>query len=414
MKARFSIRQVILFIHRWTGLATALFLAIVGLTGTLLALREPINRIFNPALYADANGRQPLDLATLAERALAQEPSAQIWMFTVEPHQALFHVYGHIDEATGKPIDPGFDQLVLDPYTGRELGHFEMSNWSQWRPNIMNIVYDIHTTLATRKGWGWTFVGYVALIWTIDTVLAFWLTLPRGNGRFWQRWLQAWGVKWSANSTRVNFDIHRAVALWLWPLLFAFAWSGVMFGLPGVYQPVMGKLFGMPPIDEGIEKQMLPKPLLHPHLDWRAAQAAGEKLMAEQAAIHHFRVTRPYGMAYIDAFGVYTYCVRTSMDIRGHGWDTGIYVDATNGTMRDLFLPSGKNLGSTISTVLWGIHYGDLRDWLIFRLLVSLFGVLLAVLSVTGVLIWWRKRVARRAVKVRQYAAPRLAEESLI
>jgi uncharacterized iron-regulated membrane protein len=100
-------------------------------------------------------------------------------------------------------------------------------------------------------------------------------------------------------------------------------------------------------------------------------------------------------MAYIDSFGVYTYCVRTSMDIRGHGWDTGIYVDATNGTLRNVFLPSGNNLGSTIGTVLWGIHYGDLRDWRAYRLFDVLFGGLLTVLSITGVVIWWKKRKIR-------------------
>jgi len=405
MKIRIGIRDVILFVHRWTGLATALFLVIVGLTGSLLAVREPINRLVNPSLYVDANGRQPLEMGILAERALAQEPSIKVWMFTVEPHQALFHVYVPADPVTGKFGNAGFDQLVLDPYTGRELGHYAMDNWSQWRPNIMNIVYDAHTTLVTRKPWAWVFLGYVALAWTIDTVLAFWLTLPRGKGPFWRRWAEAWGVKWSASPARITFDLHRALALWLWPLLFAFAWSGVMFGLPGVYEPTMHQIFGMPTMDDTINKFTLPKPLLNPPLGWHQAQLAGEKLMAEQARQHNITVQRPYGMAYIEQFGVYTYSVRTSMDFRGHGWDSGIWVDATDGRLRDLFLPRGENTGSTIRNLLWGIHFGDLRDWIAYRLFVVLFGFLLATLSITGVLIWARKRRARSAVRSRAATA---------
>jgi len=401
MKKRWNVRDLVLVVHRWTGLTMAVFLVFVGLTGTLLAFREPINRLFNPGLYVDANGRQPLDLATLAERAEAQEPKMSIWMFTSEQHQALFHVFPRLDPVTNKPQAINFDQLILDPYTGRELGHYGMEDWSNWRPNIMNIVYGIHTALATRSGYGWEFMGIVALVWTLDSLVAIWLTFPRGVGSFWQRWRQAWGVKWSANSTRVNFDLHRAGGLWLWPLLFVFGWSSVMFGLPQVYEPVMHAVFGKPYLEEGIQPLVLPQPLLHPKLNWREAQTIGEKLMAEQGALHHFNITRPYGMAYVGELGGYSYCVRTSEDIRGHGWDTGVLIDGNNGSLRSLFLPSGQNLGNTIGTVLWGIHYADLRDWFIYRLFIGFFGIFLAGLSTTGVVIWWKKRRVRRQFRLR-------------
>ena len=118
--------------------------------------------------------------------------------------------------------------------------------------------------------------------------------------------------------------------------------------------------------------------------------------MGEQAVLRGFNVTRPYGMAYIPEFGVYTYAVRSSGDIRGHGWDTSIWIDGNTGELRDVDLPSGLHSGNTISTVLWGIHYGDIRDFLPFRILVCIFGVVLVMLSVTGVYIWRRKRKVRK------------------
>jgi uncharacterized iron-regulated membrane protein len=212
---------------------------------------------------------------------------------------------------------------------------------------------------------------------------------------FWLRWRQAWGVKWSANSTRINFDLHRAGGLWIWPLLFIFGWSSVMFSLPQVYEPVMHTVFGKPPLMDSMQPLMLPTPLLRPKLDWRAAQAAGNKFAVEQGALHHFTVTRPYAMAYVREFGAYSYCIRTSRDIRGHGWDTGVLVDGNNGSFRHLFLPTGTGVGDTIGTVLWGIHFADLRDWFIYRLFIGFFGIFLAMLSVTGVLVWWKKRGVR-------------------
>jgi uncharacterized iron-regulated membrane protein len=140
----------------------------------------------------------------------------------------------------------------------------------------------------------------------------------------------------------------------------------------------------------------LPQPLWNPKLTWRDAQTIGERLVANMAAEHHFTVTRPYGLAYIPEFGVYTYDVRGSNDIRGHGWDTGVWVDGNTGALRQVFLPSGQHTGNTVSTWLWGLHYGDIRDFLPYRILVALFGLILTTLSLTGVYIWWKKRAVRR------------------
>ena len=45
------IRNIMGVIHRWTGLAIAVFLIIVGLTGTLLAFRGHIDALFNPGMH---------------------------------------------------------------------------------------------------------------------------------------------------------------------------------------------------------------------------------------------------------------------------------------------------------------------------------------------------------------------------
>jgi uncharacterized iron-regulated membrane protein len=70
-------------------------------------------------------------------------------------------------------------------------------------------------------------------------------------------------------------------------------------------------------------------------------------------------------------------------------------VDGDTGALRDVGLPSGQHSGNTISTWLWGLHYGDIRDFLPYRILICVFGLVLTVLSVTGVYIWWKKRKAK-------------------
>ncbi|HVN17117.1 MAG TPA: PepSY-associated TM helix domain-containing protein, partial [Dongiaceae bacterium] len=109
----------------------------------------------------------------------------------------------------------------------------------------------------------------------------------------------------------------------------------------------------------------------------------------------------------------YTYDVRGSNDIRGHGWDTGVWVDGNTGALRQVFLPSGQHSGNTVSTWLWGLHYGDIRDFLPYRIMVALFGLILTMLSITGVYIWWKKRaVQRRAAEQRNWRPGTSAGES--
>jgi uncharacterized iron-regulated membrane protein len=249
---------------------------------------------------------------------------------------------------------------------------------------------------------GWRIVSIVALIWTLDCFVGFYLCLPRGISNFWQRWAQAWKIKFSANFTRVNFDLHRAGGLWFWPLLFVFGWSSVMLELPQVYEPVMKTLFDYVSQEDYIANNSLPKPIDNPKVTWRQAAEAGQRAMSEQAALHHFTVERPYGMAYVSVYGAYTYCVRSSLDFRGHGWDTSVLIDGTTGRFRSADLPRRQHVGNTISTLLWGIHYGDLRNSLPFRILVFVFGFFLTVLSITGVVIWWKKRGVRKLGTIRQ------------
>jgi uncharacterized iron-regulated membrane protein len=397
MPGKFGIREVSILLHRWTGLLMAVFLITVGLTGSLLAFQNEIDRLLNPELHVlNPPHRPPLDLATLAERAEDSDPHLRVDYFWIDEDQAHMIVGGRTDPATGKRYELGFAELILDPWSGSVLGKGGMEEeWHRrepWRRKVFPFIYSLHTSLATNTTTGWRMIGVVALLWTLDSFVGFYLTLPRSPGPFWPRWRQAWKVKWNANSLRMQFDLHRAGGLWLWPLLFVFGWSSVMLGLTPVYEPVMKHVFDYVPMDESVAKNSLLKPIDAGALTWRQAQEAGERAMAEQAALHRFTIERPYGMAYIDLYGAYTYCVRSSIDFRGHGWDTTVLVDGNTGRLRDVDLPHGQHFGNSISTLLWGIHYGDLRDWLPYRSFIFLFGLFLSVISYTGVYIWWKKR----------------------
>jgi len=396
----FPIRPTAVWLHRWAGLLMAAFLILEGFTGSVLAFRKPLERWITPQLFAQPHaGIATLGLGELAEAAERAAPTARIGYFSVEGDQAIFRMSPRTDPATGQAYEIDFDHLFLDPWTGRELGRCRQGDLSQGRINLVSFLYKLHMSLAAGDS-GVLILGIVALLWTIDCLLAVYLTLPVAMSRFLPRWKPAWIVKWPSSAIRMNFDIHRAGSLWLWPLLFAFAWSSVMFNLyDPVYRPVTKMLFGYrTDTDEYDVQRSRRHPIPSPKLDWRRAQVAGEDLMAHAAAEHGFTIERPYGMAYLGEIGVYTYAVASSLRVQDFAWSTSLWLDGDTGELIDLDLPSGQRAGNTVDVWLRAIHFADLRDALVFRVLVFALGLMLAALSVTGVYIWLRKRRARRFV----------------
>lgn len=152
----------------------------------------------------------------------------------------------------------------------------------------------IHTTLALGD-WGRLAFGVAALIWTLDCFVGFYLTLPvrarravetKPQKTWWSRWRPAWALRKGARGHKLNIDLHRAGGLWLWPILFGFAWSGVRFSLASVHAPIM-RILGA---TDYVDLLTLPKPLDAPPFNFRAAVATGERLMRAQAIRHGFTV----------------------------------------------------------------------------------------------------------------------------
>lgn len=243
------VRQFFVFIHRWAGLLMTVFLILVGVTGSMLAFKTDVERLVCPRIYATPRpGVTPLDMATLAERAGALVPQGQVVTVSIEePDQALVVMEPREDPVTGKPYELDFVQLFLDPWSGDELGRRRPGDLSEGLINLMPFIWGFHFTLDLG-GWGGWIVGIVALIWTIDCFIGFYLTLPVSTDDFWRRWKPAWLVKWKAGAYRLNFDLHRAGGLWVWPMLLIFAWSSVMLNLPSVYDWVTSAVFDYVPL----------------------------------------------------------------------------------------------------------------------------------------------------------------------
>lgn len=384
-------RKFFVWLHRWVGLLMTVFLILVGLTGSLLAFKTDLEKWICPKIYASPRpGQARLDIATIAELVEPRVPNARlVTIDLMEPDQGALAFEPRTNPATGKPYALDFGQMFIDPWTGQELGRRRFGDLSQGAINVMPLIWEFHITLLLGGVGAWV-LGVVALLWTLDSFVGFYLTLPASSGRFFGRWKLAWLIKRNASTFRLNFDLHRAGGLWVWLALLVFAWSSVMLNLRPLYDRVTHatleyrpwyERYSAPPSDNGV-----------PRLGFRAAVATGDRLMAEQAKMHGFTVEPPV-MLYRSS-GDYFYFARSSRDIRDKQSLTMLIFDGNTGALKLLDLPTGQYNGNTVSSWLYALHMGDVFG-MPYRIFVCLLGLLVTMLSVTGVYIWWKKRKAR-------------------
>jgi uncharacterized iron-regulated membrane protein len=382
------VRRVFVFLHRWIGLATAAFLVIVGLTGSLLAFLPELDHLIAPKLFPGPHG-QELDPVTLIRRAEAVAPDVR-----ANTVYLGYRGTAQVGVAPRPGVEPpGYDRIYLDSVTGEELGRVERTLLPASAGEIMPFIYRLHYALAIGDIGEWI-LGFVALAWTLDCFVALYLTLPASSARgaFLSKWKAAWLVKWKSSFYRVNFDLHRAGGLWLWGVLLIFAWSSVFMDLNGFYTAATRLFFDF---EQPVWAQPTTTPLAsRVALDWEEAQKIARRLMEEQGLRNGFSIDN------VEAFyleldkGLFEYRVHSSRDIGDKYGATTIHFDAYTGDFVALRLPTGQRLGNTVTTWLVELHMANVFG-LPYKIFVAFLGLAIAMLSATGVYIWWKKRAAR-------------------
>ena len=406
--AGISARRICVVAHRWAGLTIALFLMVAGVTGSFLVFYEELDAVFARHLRVveppvpEARMMEPM---ALRQRVLEQHPGGAINYLPLsgKPDRSVTLSVQRIDPETGAslPWSETWDELFVDPYTGSVLGHRKWGDISQGMVNLMPFVYRLHYSLALGD-YGLMAFGVASLIWSVDCFVGFYLTLPvrvrrkTGQsllGRWLSRWKPSWKVRWGASSFRLSFDLHRAGGLWLWPTLLVFAWSGVSFNLTSVYEPVM-KCFGYERIGAGIRPLAVPRH--QPEIDFETAASVGEELARTETVQRHLTVDSDgeRGLYHRPGAGFYSYIFTSSADFRVHGGRSLAIFDSDTGELIKLVLPQGESGAFTFTEWIAALHMAAVWG-LPWRIAVSLLGIAVTVLSVTGVLIWAKKRSKR-------------------
>ena len=91
----------------------------------------------------------------------------------------------------------------------------------------------------------------------------------------------------------------------------------------------------------------------------------------------------------------YVYDTKSSADVQDHGGNTRVVIDANSGAVKQVLLPTGQYSGNTITSWLLALHTANIWG-LPYKIFVCVLGLVIVMLSVTGVLIWLKKRQHHR------------------
>lgn len=411
------LRQLLVKVHRWAGLCIAAFLVVAGLTGAVISWDHELDGILNPHLIEASGEAFNVDPFAAAARIEKADPRARATYLplVVEPgHSLSIFVSPRINPKTGDHFELGYNQVFVDPATGRELGRREWGAvWPVTSETLVSFLYVLHYSLHIPEiwgidDWGLWLMGAVAIVWMLDAFVGFYLTLPvrrpprpdraapveRVLSRGWRvRWAPAWRLKSTGSFYRINFDLHRALGLWTWGLLFLLAFTAFSLSLyREVFYPILSVVSKVTPTPfdtrKGDAHVQIEPVLSFADVAGKAATEAQRRGWVEPAgAIFYSPEIGVYGAKFFQPGGDH--------GAAGVG-PPEIYFDAIDGRVLGERLPWTGTVADIFVQAQFPLHSGRILG-LPGRVLISVMGVVVAVVSITGVVIFARKRRARLA-----------------
>jgi uncharacterized iron-regulated membrane protein len=426
----FRVRTLYVLIHRWLGLSIAAFVIVAGLTGAVISWDQEIDAWLNADIMrTQTHGpmRDPLDLAA---RVLASDPRIEIsyMPLALEPgHAAGFLVHPRMDPATGAPFRLDYDNVFVDPVTGRITGRRDSQAVSFSRRNLMPFLRSVHESLhlpafGGTDRWGYRITGGVALLWVLDSLVAFCLTWPprtkktapapgRPPMRWLRRWKPSWQIRQHTGGYKLNFDLHRAVGLWIWGVILIIAFTSFSLNLyREVFYPALSLVSRTTP---GPYETQTPAPYgarIAPKISFAQAIA----IAREEARRRGFEFP-PAGIYYGGGYRFYNVSFFDPADetgAQGMGL-SNLYIDADDGSVLGQYRPWHGTAADVFVQLQLPLHSGRILG-VTGRILMSILGLAVALLAITGIVIWNRKRKARGAgARTRPYSSTPMVPNSM-
>ena len=221
-----SKRQVLKLIHIRIGIVGGLFLAVLALSGGVIAFRAQFEQAALPKSSPVTDPGRRVSIDEAAREVGRLRPDGVIRRVKLPAEAGAPYIFQV--QSSGKATE----RVVAEASSGRVLGSLE-SGWVEW-------VIDLHRNALTGKT-GRKAVGIEGIVLFVlsATGLLMWLA----GARNWRAWFT---VRKQGSALRWNFDLHRVVGLWCYAFLTMASFTGIGLAFPDTYRQAVYSLTGMP------------------------------------------------------------------------------------------------------------------------------------------------------------------------
>ena len=376
------LRGLWLSIHKWIGLSLAILIIPVSLTGSALVWHDWLDETINPQRYDVTTSEarlSPTAYAAASQSALA--PGEQVAAIRYPEHG-----HGPVMVSATRPPEPGAGRPVrtnvwLDPGSGRVLDSGSSSG------GIVQVFHGLHGSLMV-PGWGRTAVGWVGIFMFVSCLTGIWLWWPvTGSVRRGFRWKRQ-------NSTNAN--IHHQLGFWILVPLAMLSFTGFWISFPSVFstfeasQPAAkgkGKAGGPP--DRA--RAMRARPLAVTAMTADAAlTAAGPHATGALVSVAWPTDQSP----------------EWKIAFAREGGPAEVEITDASGEVK----PPRPPRPETNARLMRRLHDGTGMG-LVWQIVIFLGGIIPALLSVTGIVMWLRSRGWRAKLAKQRKARAAVAAE---
>jgi uncharacterized iron-regulated membrane protein len=199
-------------VHLWLGIIIALYLVVIGVTGSILVFRDELEALAGLNPWQSLQTTEPFaDITEVIRNVQAAYPGRPvISVYTPTETDPVFEatVQGQLERIT----------VAAHPKTGAVLGVVpSMHSW-------LSVVRDLHVNLMVGpKGRAANGIGGALLVLLNITGLVIWWPGIKS-------WKRALKIDFRRTWRRVNYDLHNAVGFWTLALVTFWGISGFYFG----------------------------------------------------------------------------------------------------------------------------------------------------------------------------------------
>jgi uncharacterized iron-regulated membrane protein len=342
------LRRAVFTLHMIAGLAAAMFVIVLGLTGSIMAFEEEIDHATHPHLFrVEATGHAPLALSVISQRLSASLPGRIVgYGMGVTPNLSC---YLATTEGT----------VYVNQYTGEILGIRDAPTW-------LNQVHQIHLRLLAGET-GKAIMSWAGLVLVLLTITGLYLWWP----------VKRVSIALAAGGRRVWFDTHNAIGVTSFVLLLVLAFTGTIIGFERTTTPLLYRATGSRPYPGNVPVAAVPGGRVIPPEE-AVAVAARTLPGAVPITVNVTAGKAPYRVA-----------LRYPEDLTPGG-RSRVFVHPYSGAVLQAESSRTTAAGTRLVNLNRAVHTGDVFG-IPSKLLLSLASLAAAAQAVTGVVMWWKR-----------------------